>query len=110
MNPKKYVEKLIRGWLPEKLNLSNSQEVTNSNTLKARTLGKVDSYWAKSKTFRLIALMTFFLILISSAIIVSYVFRPYPVLILAISIVIAIIAYRRRPRKQTRYSENSSQR
>jgi uncharacterized ion transporter superfamily protein YfcC len=108
MNAKKYLDR-IRGWLPEKPSLSNSEEATNS-TLKARTLGNVDSYWAKSKTFRLIVLITFFLILVASAFIVSYVFRPYPFLILAISIVIAIIAYRRRPRKQTRCPENSSQR
>ena len=109
VNPKRYLSR-VRGWLPEKPYLPSSQGETNSKTLKARTLGAIDSHWTKSKTFRLAALVIFFLFLIASAIVVLYVFRPYPFLIFVTSIVIGIIAYWRRPRKQARYSENSSQR
>lgn len=110
MNPLRYLENRIRGWLPKKPNLPNSQRAANGRTLKARALGAVDSYWAKSKSFRLIALTVFFLILIASAIALLYVFRPYPFLLFVIIIVIGIIAYWRRPRTQTHHSENSSQR
>jgi hypothetical protein len=72
-----------------------------------RTLGTADSIWAKSKTFRLVALTVFFLILIASPIVVLYVFRTAQFLIFVTSIIIGIIAYWRRPQKQTRYSENS---
>jgi hypothetical protein len=100
MTFRKRLEKFVQGWLPKEPSLPNHQEAIDSKNFKTRMFRAVDSYWAKSKTFRLILLATFFLILIASAIIVALFFRPYPFLFFAISAIIGIVAYWKRPRKQ----------